>query len=290
MKITRRLAYAAGIAAAAGGIALAGMGPASAAGTVNGPFPNIGEAGYQIHSAVPFNEVRTTITIPAGASTSSFIALQNTVNGGTTFAEGLYFDAANGNYYLMGVAGIDVNAQTGVPLPIAVIQANLVPIPTLGAPICITGPACFDGVSPLFSNQTGGSYYVELHYSTKRHLVQYIAGPTETDNAVLDIDHNIGLSFDGTLNAPAIETLNFGGINLPVTHQEASFTRSGITEPAGHNVGGIAGTRVTFDFFATDEAIATGNGGPATIGNPVTLKPSPALPGVGSAFGVITGP
>ena len=62
-----------------------------------------------------------------------------------------------------------------------------------------------------------------------------------------------------------------------------------MVEPCPERIGGIAGTRVTFDFFALNEAEATGDGGAPTIGNPVTLLPSPALPGVGSAFGVITG-
>jgi len=44
---------------------------------------------------------------------------------------------------------------------------------------------------------------------------------------------------------------------------------------------------VTFDFFSLNEAEATENGGGVTINNHLTLFPSPALPGVGSAFGVI---
>jgi hypothetical protein len=46
---------------------------------------------------------------------------------------------------------------------------------------------------------------------------------------------------------------------------------------------------VTFDFFSTNEVEATENGGAPSINNLVTLLPSPALPGVGSAFGIITG-
>lgn len=274
MRFPRLMLAASGLATVA---LLGSSAAANAAATVNGPFPNIGEAGYQIQSSVPFNEVRTTIHIPAGSSTSSFIALQQTVNGGETFAIGLL--NIGGDYFLAGIKGISINTATGVPLPVALIRPRLVELPTLGAP----------AGTPLFSNQTGGSYYVELHYSTSRHLVQYVAGPTETDAATLNVS-GTSFFFDGIFNAPAIETLNFGGVNLPIATPQASFTRSGITEPAGHNVGGIAGTRITFDFFALDEAEATGNGGPVTIGNPATLKPSPALPGVGSAFGVITGP
>jgi len=274
MRFPRLMLAASGLATVA---LLGSSAAANAAATINGPFYNAGEAGYQVQSAVSFNEVRTTIHIPAGSSTSSFIALQQTVNGGKTYAIGLV--NVGGNYILAGVEGIVVNTATGVPLPVKVIQASYVPLPTLGAP----------AGTPLFSNQTGGSYYVELHYSTKEHLVQYVAGPTETDAAVLNVSPDLGFVFNEAFNAPAVETLNFGGINLPVSAPQASFTRTGLTEPAGSNVGGIAGTRVTFDFFALNEAEATGNGGAPTIGNPVTLLPSPALPGVGSAFGVITG-
>jgi hypothetical protein len=273
----KRFAVAGAAFAAAGALALAGGGAqAFAAGTVNGPFDNIGEAGYQIQSAVPFNEVRTTVHIPAGSSTSPFIALAETVNGGRTVAIGLV--NIGGQYFLEGLLDFQFVAQTGVPLPVAIIQPQLVPLPTLGVP----------AGHPLFSSATGGSYYIEIHYSTSKHLVQFVAGPTETDAATLN--SAFAFSFTNTFNAPAIETLNFGGGFLPVNVPQASFTRSGITEPAGHNVGGIAGTRITFDFFALDEARATEFGGPASIGNLVTLKPQPALPGVGSAFGIITGP
>ena len=274
MRFPRLMLAASGLATVA---LLGSSAAANAAATINGPFPNIGEAGYQIQSAVSFNEVRTTVHVPVGSSTSDFIALQQTVNGGKTYAIGLFDDG--GNYILAGIEGITVNTATGVPLPVSVVAPHIVPLPTLGAP----------AGTPLFSNQTGGSYYIELHYSTREHLVQYIAGPTETDAAVLNVSPDLGFVFNEAFNAPAVETLNFGGVNLPVSTPQASFTRTGITEPAGYNAGGIAGTRVTFDYFALDEAEATGNGGPITIGNPATLLPSPALPGVGSAFGVITG-
>jgi hypothetical protein len=275
MRFPRLMLAASGLATVA---LLGSSAAANAAATINGPFPNIGEAGYQVQSAVQFNEVRATIHVPAGSTTSSFIALQQTVNGGKTYAIGLYADAA-GNFILAVVEGITVNTATGVPLPVSVIAPHIIPLPTLGAP----------AGTPLFSNQTGGSYYVELHYSTKESLVQYIAGPTETDAAVLNVAPDLGFTFNEAFHAPAVETLNFGGINLPISTPQASFTRVGLTEPAGWNTGGIAGTRVTFDYFALDEAEATGNGGGITIGNPATLLPSPALPGVGSAFGVITG-
>jgi len=280
MRFPRLMLAGAGLATVA---LLASSAAANAAATINGPIYNTGEAGYQIQSSVPFNEVRTTIHVPAGSTTSSFIDLAQGVNGGETFSIGLAYNPLTTGFYLYGLEGFNFsNLQTGVPLPATLLGTHLVPLSTLGAP----------AGTPLFNSESGGSYYVELHYSTKNHIVQFVAGPTETDAATL----NEAFSFTGTFNAPAIETLNltslFGhGKTLPISTPEASFTRSGITEPAGHNVGGIAGTRVTFDFFPLDEAVATEHGGAPTIGtNAITLEPSPALPGVGSAFGVITGP
>jgi hypothetical protein len=285
MRFPRLMLAASGLAT----VALLGSSAAANAATINGPIYNTGEAGYQIQSSVPFNEIRTTIHIPAGGQSSAFIDLQENINGGETFALGLAYDPHLGTYSLQGFEGFTLDGSAGVPLPEAAFAAHLVPVPTLGAP----------AGAPLFSSQTGGSYYVELHYSTKNHIVQFVAGPTETDAATL----NQAFSFNGTFNAPAIETFNLqnllgtifahapGGGALPPSSPQASFTRSGITEPAGHNVGGIAGTRVTFDFFPLDEAVATTTGGAPTIQtNTITLEPSPALPGVGSAFGIVTGP
>jgi len=280
MRFPRLMLAGAGLATVA---LLASSAAANAAATINGPIFNKAEAGYQIQSSVPFNEVRTTIHIPAGSQSSSFIDLAEGVNGGETFAIGLAYDPINTNFYLYGLEGFNfANQQTGVPFNPLPFTQHLVPLSTLGAP----------AGTPLFNSESGGSYYVELHYSTKNHIVQFVAGPSETDAATL----NQRFSFTGTFNAPAIETLNLqnlfgGGASLSPSTPQASFTRSGVTEPAGHNVGGIAGTRVTFDFFPLDEAVATITGGAPTIqNNAITFEPSPALPGVGSAYGIITGP
>jgi hypothetical protein len=282
MRFPRLMLAASGLATVA---LLGSSAAANAAATINGPIYNTGEAGYQVQSSVPFNEIRTTIHIPAGSESSSFIDLQENINGGETFVIGLAFNPKDGNYYLQGVKGFTFDGQAGVPLPEAVFAAHLVNLPTLGSP----------AGTPLFSSITGGSYYVELHYSTSRHLVQFVAGPNETDAATLNTGQT-GFFFSGIFNAPAVETFNLqnllgGGKFLPISSPQASFTRTGLTEPAGHNVGGIAGTRITFDFFPLDEAVATTHGSAPTIGtNEITLEPSPALPGVGSAFGIVTGP
>jgi hypothetical protein len=250
---------------------------ANAAATINGPFYNIGEAGYQVQSQVNFNEVRTTVHIPAGSSTSSFIALQENVNGGATAVIGL--ENIGGNYYLYGATDLQLNVATGVPLPVAVLALHIQPLSSLGAP----------AGTPLFNSDTGGSYYLEVHYSTRHNLVQFVAGPTETDAATLSVGHVFNI--EKQFHAPAIETLNFGGGLLPISTPQASFTRSGLTEPSGENIQTVGGARITFDAFPLNEAVATTHGGSPTIStNGITLLPSPALPGVGSAFGIVTGP
>jgi hypothetical protein len=249
---------------------------ANAAATINGPFYNPGEAGYQVQSSVNFNEVRTTVHVDPGSSTSPFIALQSTVNGGATAVIGL--ENIGGNYFLYGATDIQLNVAAGVPLPAAVIAPHLQPLSSIGAP----------AGTPLFNSQSGGAFFIEVHYSTKHNLVQFVAGPSETNEATLGIGHVFSESQE--FHAPSIETLNFGGGSLPISTPQVSFTRSGLTEPSGVNVKTIGGARITFDAFPLNEAVATTHGGAPTIThNPITLVPSPALPGVGSAFGITTG-
>jgi len=274
MRFSRLMLAASGLAT----VALLGSSvAANAASTINGPFYNIGEAGYQVQSSVNFNEVRTTVHVAPGSSTSPFIALQSTVNGGGTAVIGL--ENIGGSYFLYGATDIQLNVATGVPLPAAVIAPEIHPLSSLGAP----------AGTPLFNSQSGGTYFIEVHYSTRHNLVQFVAGPAETDAATLGVGHVFSESQQ--FHAPAIETLNFGGKFLPISTPQVSFTRSGLTEPSGENIKTVGGARITFDAFALNEAVATEHGGSPTIGtNAITLEPSPALPGVGSAFGIVTGP
>jgi len=189
MRFPRLMLAAAGLAT----VALLGSSAAANAAstsTINGPFTNFAEAGYQVQSSVSFNEVRTTVHIPAGSATSSFIALQANGNGGQTFAIGL--QNIGGSYFLVGTKGFQFNTQTGVPLGPS-IAPQLEFLSSIGAP----------AHTPLFSAGDGGSYYIEVHYSTSERLAQYVAGPSETDAATLattgptfHFQHNI------TFNAP----------------------------------------------------------------------------------------
>jgi len=274
MRFSRLMLAASGLAT----VALLGSSvAANAAATINGPFYNPGEAGYQVQSSVNFNEVRTTVHVDPGSSTSPFIALQSTVNGGATAIIGL--ENIGGNYFLYGATDVQLNVAAGVPLPAAVIAPQLQPLSSIGAP----------AGTPLFNSQSGGSFFIEVHYSTKHNLVQFVAGPSETNEATLAVGHVFTESQQ--FHAPSIETLNFGGGSLPISTPQVSFTRSGLTEPSGENIKTVGGKRITFDAFPLNEAVATTHGGAPTIThNPITLVPSPALPGVGSAFGIVTGP
>ena len=77
MRFSRLMLAASGLAT----VALLASSAVANAATINGPIFNKAEAGYQIQSSVPFNEVRTTIHIPAGSESSSFIDLAEGVNG-----------------------------------------------------------------------------------------------------------------------------------------------------------------------------------------------------------------
>ncbi|HEY6480455.1 MAG TPA: hypothetical protein VIZ00_10525, partial [Streptosporangiaceae bacterium] len=104
MRFSRLMLAASGLAT----VALLGSSvAANAAATVNGPFYNIGEAGYQLQTSANFNEVRTTVHVDPGSSTSPFIALQETVNGGATAVIGL--ENIGGNYFLYGATDLQLN-------------------------------------------------------------------------------------------------------------------------------------------------------------------------------------
>jgi hypothetical protein len=278
----RKIRYGAAALAAAAGLALAASGPAlaaPAAGVVNGPFFSQNESGYEIHSSVQFNQERATFCVPAGATSSVGLGLQETVNGGETVGLILFYNAPDHGYYLEYGAADVTNTVTGTPLfALSLGGGGFTEISTLGTP----------AGQPLFTNVTGGCAYLEVRQSTLHGLVNLVEGPSESDAATLaTIVHGVHATF----HAPFIGVLSGNTAGLAASKQQMSVTRNGVTEPAGHNVGGIAGTRVTFDFFATDETEATLNGGSPTINpdNPVVLENSPALPGTGSAFGVVSG-
>ena len=281
--ILRKIAGLVAVLGTAGALALTGAAQAGAA-TINGPFytgaPNA-ESGYEIQSSTRFNDERATFCLPAGSTSSVGLGLQQDVNGGETTGLALVFVSSapppsTAGYWLLESGAAFVPSQpTGTPLISLVSISN--EIATLGTPAS----------TPLFTNATGGCAYLEIRQSTLHGVINLIEGPSETDAAVL------ADSFSGvhtTFFAPFIGVLRASSV-LPVAAQQVNITRNGVTEPAGFNVGARAGTRVTFDFFPLDQTMATLNGGPPTVSpdNPVVLENHPGLPGVGSAFSVITG-
>lgn len=281
-----RIAGAALAVAAIGGMAATSLAavPASAAvaapaalaaPSINGPIFNPIMVGYEQHSSIVKNQIRGTVAIPAGSHVSQCVGLQENANGGKTVALCLLFNPVQQGFDLAYLHGTLSNFKTGAPLG-SVSSGSLIPVASLDAP---AGHA-------LFSDLVGGSYYLEVRLSTLHNVVNLVAGPAETDAATL------GTSFGGfTANgfsAPFIAGVDFFSGNLPVSTTLASWTRIGTTTWKN-------GTRVTFDNESLDlsEALQhctfAPNGCTNTIGNHVTMLPSPALPGVGSAWSEMSG-
>ena len=202
------------------------------------------------------------------------VALQDTANGGPTYpTAGLALvwndenhasttGCASDQYTLEGNFGTSAFEE-----PLALNSLN--PVDAGPSAIC---------VSP------GGSFYLELHYSTSTHKLAFVAGPSETNNATLQLLGVSGSPKWFTAGA-GVDTTN-GNIAAALPEiQLADFFRVGVTEAAGFNKGGIAGQRVTFDFFPSTSWTGTVSGLQNTVGNPITLTPS-LLPATSSDFTV----
>jgi hypothetical protein len=275
MRNSRLMLAASGLAT----VALLGssaMAYAASPKVVNGPDFTTDTAGYQINSAVPFNEVRATIHVSPGDTTDGVLALQSNVNGGHTVVFRLH---EVGGGYILQVANdpFVVNTQSGVFDPSSIPAFLWRDIASPSAPA---------GGALVLAN-TGGSAYLEIHESTATDTLAFVEGPSETDVATLGLTFN----FSGKLplNAPVVEGWNGDATDLGLNEPEINFTRVGVTEPAGHNVGGIAGTRVTFDFFNVDQVLATRTGAGPTVTNPLALVTGPSLPQTSSDFGLVGG-
>lgn len=280
-----RLAGAALALAALGGaavVSVAGALPATAAvaapaaPTINAPNYNRLEVGYEQQSPTAKNQIRGTVTIPAGSKVSQVVGLQLNTNGGPTYALGLIYDpfnsAVNGGpgFILAELTDPNLaNFKTGTPLG-NLSAGSFTPVATLNTPAGHT----------LFSSQTGGSYYLEVRLSTLLNVVNFVAGPSETDAATLDYLVG-GITLDG-FTAPFVAGATFNSVGLTPSTTLASWTRIGTTTAQD-------GTRVTFDAESLDVTEATANGGAPTLGNIVTMLPLPALPGTGSAWAESSG-
>jgi hypothetical protein len=249
------------LAGAAAVVTLAGIGLGTAASAnasvVNGPTSNIiAEAGFQVSGTVPVNEVRTNVTVAPGSTSDAAVVLETNTNGGNEYVTGLRNES--GEYFLAAAVAHGVtNPVTGAPAMSGLTWHN---VPTINSP---TGA--------LFPSATGGTFTIELHYSTHLHTVVVVAGQTENNVASLDTFTGVHATF----TAPAVEGVNTAPAGA---RTDLFFNRNGLTEPAGSNVGGIAGTRVTLDFFNLDQT-------QGVAGSHVNLGAS-ALPATSSDFNV----
>jgi hypothetical protein len=266
MRNLHRLAAGAAGLLAAAGIALAAGAPAGAA-TISSHFSH-NQVAYEILSDVQFNQQRAVFTIKPGSDIAYGVGLQATVDGGDSVA--LAAVPEDGNYVLKAVTTLtDVtNTQPGTPF---------------GPGVQFHTIASSDSaVGILFSQATGGTVYLEARESTAHHLVNYVEGQGPSAEVSAATLGTIVTGVHTVFHAPFL-----GAVALaPFTPgaAKAVISRNGVTEPAGSNVGGVAGKRITFDFFNNDLTQATTTG---DMNGALILKASPALPGTGSTFGIV---
>lgn len=292
MRTTRLMLAASGLATVALLASSAAASAAAAPKVINGPNITGHIAGYEISGdphghLVRFNEVRGTATFAPGSTTDAVWALQSTNNGGETYAlrahfvpqgysEGAYGGGTapvSGWYLQVGCNKYTHNAQNGTFDPATM---SWFAVDSMQA----------QAGDPLFQVNTGGTIYGEVHQSTRTGVIAYITGVSETNNSpLLKTFSNIFSTF----NAPAVEGWNWAPSQLGLNSPQVQFSRVGVTEPAGSNVGGIAGTRITFDYFNVWQTLATAFGGAPTTTDPLALVTGPSFPVTGSSFGVVGG-
>lgn len=233
-------------------------------------------AGYQVfgNGLDHFNEVRGTVnlpaseanTVPAGAIADG-VVLQARVNGGETAGLAFVYDSANSDC-LANQWELEAGyAIQNAPGPIEL--SHLHPLSNLSA-----------GAAPVCANG-GTSAYLEIHLSTKDHILSYLEGPSEYGNYSDLVDIPWGF---GTFQAPAVGTDVTSGADaqdLADPSTQATWSRVGLTQEAGFGKGGV---RVTLNGFSLQDIESTLNGNAPTESNPITLSPSGF--GTGSAFTV----
>lgn len=262
-------------ALAGAGIGLASAVPASAA-TVTGPAyttlnPGPALAGYEVNGngLKAYNDVRGTVHIPVGSTSNAALFLQtSTVTGGHTSELALVHNAA--------AQGISTSCAADQWTLTEGWYVNTAPGPIqLGLLHAVPGPAvCVNA---------GGSYYLEVHYSTLLRQIAYVAGPNEFGNT-----NTLNTAFIGFQEffAPAIG-VHYTDASLPgVSTPQASFTRDGLTSldnPHARAAG--TNSRLNLASQSTEEVEAVpGPSTTPTVLNPVFLNTSAF--GSGGSFSV----
>jgi hypothetical protein len=255
---------------------IASAAPASAT-VVGPPVTSNHLGGYAGAKAnVHLNENRSNTTLPdltgSGVTADrigSGVTIQQGPGGGETLAAAwVWNDTSSGCSSTQWA--LEEGAQS---------EPSQTPIPPAGGltPIMVGSPLhgiCANG---------GATAFIGVHWSTARRQFAVLYAPIEANNVTIFEEF---VSFHGNFLEAGTGVTTTDGVNaaaLP-SGKVFGYTRNGLTEPAGFNFGGKAGTRVTLNAFNLTQFLGTESGGAKTPSNPATLQPS--APGVGSAFTV----
>ncbi len=238
---------------AAAGLSLATS--ATAGASVNGHVTyTTTTAGYQVRSATDFNDVRATVTFPfiTGATSQVNLLLQHAPGAGPTAMLSLVYNGGRSNEWTLkwGYSATSATPALQVVTPLVEVTNN----PT----------------------------YVEIYYSTGSRQIVFLTG-TESHSVVV---HRV-TGVRGQFSAPAVEVASLyqKASTLPVSAQQAAFTRVGVTQLLSPGNPSSPTRRLTLRAVSLDTIKATVSGKPPTSANPLTLVPYP--PGTGSAFQVV---
>jgi hypothetical protein len=156
-------------------------------------------------------------------------------------------------------------AMTTSPQPVPV--PDLRPVIAFGADICLN---------------PGQGEWLELYHSTHFRTISVIVGPSESNDNVLDLFHNVAQDF----RAPAVGLTTSMG-------QASTITQGTLADFAGEGIGltliesnkvGATQKRVTFSNQNLGVYVGTENGGAPSASNLITLQPSGF--GSGSSFSI----
>jgi hypothetical protein len=245
-------------AVAAALIAVAGLGlgmPAGAGASVNGQvIYTTATAGYQVHGASAFNDVRATVTFPfiTGATSQASLLLRHGPGAGPAAELSFVYNGGRSNEWTLMWGYSATSAPPALHAVIPLVEVANTPA------------------------------YVEIHYSTKARQVVFLSG-TESHPVVVQRVSGVNARF----SAPVVEmsSLSQPAATLPRGAQQAAFSRVGICQLLSPANPSSPTRRLTLGAVSLDTLKATVTGKPPTSANPLTLVPYPL--GAGSAFQVV---
>jgi hypothetical protein len=279
----RNLARMVAVTAAAAGLAFSAASVASAT-TITNNVEGEFLSGYQVNNGLEgFNDVRGTIHLPAsdpgpssvyGQVAQGILLGENAQVGGYT--AGLAFVFTGANTWTLEAGH---NSSAG-PASTAVNIADLTP------------------VVPNIVLHDGQAFYLEIHYSTSRREIAFVAGPNEfgapsdlgqASSGGPDISSGIphGIVFEGpaagvTATSGTVASNLFSGAVF-------GFTRDGLTKLLHpHAVADGTDSRLNMASQPAIRVQATEHGGASGVSNPFTLKNTLLGTQSGGAFQVTT--